>query len=1249
MTSHPQSSVQGFPGRKVVWALAAVWLCLILAAPVLHAQLTTGSISGTVYDASGAVIPNAKIQLQNQDTKDRRELVSNSAGYFTFAAVQPGTYTVTIEDAGFTNWRQTDFVLHPGDIRELSSIRMAAGSQEQTVEVTAAGSQILPTDSGERSAILNAKDIERLSLEGRNLSELLKVLPGVTTVPNGVGNGTGFDFSASASTGSTVGVGLSPSGAPYRGGTSYILDGANIIDPGCNCWSIAVVNPDMTQEVKVQTSNFGADSPNGPVIINTISKNGGATFHGQGYFYARNAALNANSWINNHQNAKRQDAKYYYPGGNVGGPIRIPGTDFNKNNKLFFWFGYEYYYQTLPSASPLQSYVPSAGMRSGNFTSSGDGNAALCGSGFNSSATNWCNNLTGTVAPDGTPITGGVIPSKYLDGGAAALMKMFPAANANPATTPGGYNYYLPISSQQNGYIWRGRIDYNFNDNTKFYIAYQTGNNSGTQPAHIYFNPDNVVLYPGGSISNPTTSRVLTANLVNIITPTLTNEFVFAWGYATSPYKPTDIAASYKSTIGYPYSTVYNSAAKVAPSINSAGAKTFPDLSQPDLWEAGGSYPLSKANPSFSDNLTKVYRSHTIKLGAFTELAGNHQASYVYPNGRLWFNSGLLPNNSYNSSLSANTKIGSNNPVANLVMGIANGQGNNTGNQGFSQDSYMPVQDMAYRTTAFYVMDNWQVRPGLTVNVGLRWDHIGRWYDRQGVGMAVWLPSLYASDVATNQSSAKQVIAFPGVRWHGIDPGIPNSGSPTRLAFTSPRVGLAWDLKGNGSTVIRGGWGEYRWNDQYNDYGGPLGTAQNVTTYNTVGGQAVTLSQISGLKSSGSAAPSGSVTATAYNDYEVPITYAWNLTADHQTPWTTLFEIAYVGNSSHHLLMGGQSDSSGIGGSEFSNVNKVPLGGLFQTDPITGKAASSDPENVSNISDYYPYSGCVVSGSCYGYGTNSVSVKQHIGYSNYNGLQIAWLKQSGRLSFNFNYTWSKSLGIVGSTLDAFNVHGNYGVLNIDRPNVFNASYAYDLGNLYHGNMKLLGGAANGWTISGITTFQSGGNLQAGYTQNLGLTITDTVKNESLTSKTYFGTPSNSILPVITCNPKSGLKSHQLANLSCFSAPTVGTQGVRQITPYLGGPAFKNSDLTVYKTFNITERQNVQFRAAAFNFLNHPLWGLSGTNDVQLKYATADGGHTFTPNVASGLPAGYTWGTMDSKPAGPPIGYRIVEMSLKYSF
>jgi hypothetical protein len=1189
--------------RKATWVLALLALCTLMAPQSIQAQVITGTFSGTAMDQTGAVVPGAEVTLLNQATRDARRSVSNGAGYFTFAGANPGLYTLIVEAKGFQSWKQADLTLNAGDSREVKGIALAIGSSAQTVQVQSGSLELAPTDNGERSALLSSADINRLSIESRNVSELLKILPGVTTVANGTGNGTQFDFTNSGSTGSTVGVGLSPNGAPYRGGSAYILDGANIIDPGCNCWSLATVNPDMTAEVKVQTSNFGADSANGPVIFNAVSKSGSSSFHGQAYLYTRNGVLNSNLWENNHAGTKRTEDAYYYPGGNFGGPVRLPFTDFNRNNKLLFWTGYEYYNQNLGSSNILQSWVPTDGMKAGNFSLSGAGNAAACPGGFTSTSTNWCNDLTGARDSSGNLIANPAnIP---IDPGAKALMSLFPAANVDPATH-NGYNYYQATGSQHNGWVWRGRVDYNLTDNMKVFVAYQEGRDTNSQIAHIYYNPTGAVPFPGGPINNPTTSRVATVNILNIFSPTLTNEFVFAWGYVTSPYVPTNLKTSYISTIGYPYGTVYNGS-PIAPGINSAGFDTFPDMSQSDIWGASGSYPGSKGTPSFSDNVTKVWRSHSFKFGAFTQLANNYQGGYYPANGTFSFASKIQAD-----AIDPSKTIGSNNPTANLVMGIASS---------FTQTSAAPVTNMAFRTTSFYAMDDWKTTRRLTLNIGARFEHLGRWYDRSGVGLAAWFPSRYAADVASGRS-------LPGVYWHAIDKSVPNSGSPIPALYVSPRLGFAYDAKGTGKTVIRGGWGIYRWNDQYNDYGGPLSTAQALKNYNTSSGN-ITFAEVGALGANASSLGSlpSSVSAADPTDNKIPTTYAYNLTVSQQLPWRSLFEIAYVGNSTSNLLMGGQSSGTAIGGTDFTNQNKVARGAVFHNDPVTGAPAPVDPDNQStyNLTDYFPY--------YQGYGQNSINMNTHNGYSNYNGLQVSWVKQAGRLSFDLNYTFSKSLGIVNGTVDPYTVHGNYGVLSIDRPNVINTSYAYDFARVYSGGQWLLRGVANNWTISGTTTWQAGGNLQANSSQNLGLTVKDTAQNETLSSLSYYGNPKQMILPAEHCNT---------LNLQCFTPPAIGQLGQRQIG-YLSGPSYFNSDLTVYKAFHIKEKQSVEVRASAFNFLNHPLWKYSSNSLITPTFTTADRA-TFINTSQSNVPTGTTWGQVDTK-----TGRRLGELSVKYNF
>ena len=369
--------------------------------------------------------------------------------------------------------------------------------------------------------------------------------------------------------------------------------------------------------------------------------------------------------------------------------------------------------------------------------------------------------------------------------------------------------------------------------------------------------------------------------------------------------------------------------ALMAPNIFSAGSRTFGEMSQGDVFQHGGQFGLLKATPSFQDNVSKAWRNHTFKLGFFYNMVGNYQVNFVRPNGVLSFDS--IDNAGIHNLLDG-TFYGSKNPAANLLMGIAYGRLGHEGGTAYQEDSPTDVFDMAYRTYSFFAMDDWKVRNRLTLNVGFRFDHIGRWYERTGTGMGVWLPGLYADDVASGRKD-------PGVRWHGADSRIPLSGSQATNLFVSPRLGLAYDVFGTGKTVPRGGWGAYRWNDQYNDYSGDLSTAQGLQTFNVPSGNSLFVSQLGpGLLTHANTSPITGIYAADPNDHRVPVTYAYNFTISQQMPWRSLLEVAYVGNNSKYLLMGGQSGASGIGGSDFINLNKIPLGGLFANDPVSERS-----------------------------------------------------------------------------------------------------------------------------------------------------------------------------------------------------------------------------------------------------------------------------------------------------------------------
>ncbi|HEX3436527.1 MAG TPA: carboxypeptidase regulatory-like domain-containing protein, partial [Pseudacidobacterium sp.] len=680
--------------RAAIWRCAAACIALVTMLaymPALHAQVTA-TINGTVADQSGGIVPGAKVTAINEATKDKIETITSGAGTYTFPVLLPGSYTVQAEASGYQTSQQTGVVIHAGEQAKVPDFLLTVGSSVQTITVQSS-TQILQTDSGQRGAVLDAKDIGNLALESRNVAELLKVLPGVTTAANGTGNGTQYSFLNIGVEGSPIGDGLNANGAPNRGGTANLVDGVDINDPGCNCWSIATINPDMTQEVSVLTSNFGADISHGPIVVNNISKSGGDTYHGSLYFYGRNDALNANDWVDNYNKVARGHAHYYYPGGNVGGVV--PFT----HKTLFFWFGYERMLQNTGNTYSLKSYIPTSDMLAGNFTATAANNALCNATGINSGNTGtYCNDLTGTKLPDGTVVgvspnrPAGMIPSQFLDPGAAVLAKIWPAANVTPSAGNGYANYYQPIPGVHNGYIWRARVDYNLGSRNKIFVAYQYGNDTQLADgngAHLYWSPTNSIPFPGGGLQGGETSKVLSGHFVHIFSDTLTNEAVGSIGYGNNPTSAPNIKAVYRTTLGYPtgagYGTVFGTGDPWIPSYSSpanqgGSVQTFPDFSQQNIF-TGSNYPLLKEAASAYDNVTKVLGSHTLKAGFFYEMVNNDQGNFNTPNGTLSFN-GAPANNAITG-----VQVGSpNNPTANFVMGNATG---------YSESNANPKGDMA--------------------------------------------------------------------------------------------------------------------------------------------------------------------------------------------------------------------------------------------------------------------------------------------------------------------------------------------------------------------------------------------------------------------------------------------------------------------------------------------------------------------------------------------------------------------------
>ncbi len=345
-----------------------------LMATNLPAQSIFATLTGVVSDPSQAVIGQAAVKLRDEQSGSLRDTVTNSDGYFSFASVPVGAYTLTVEAKGFQLYKGTGISLGGGEKRNVN-VTLRVGTTGETVEVTGVADSLVPVDSGEKSSTLTTKELQNFVEVGSNAAEFLKIMPGFG-IQNGTSNKANY-------TGETIGIngnGDAGSQSPLNNAYSYnglpgnsldiTADGAHVSDPGCNCDTPVNPNSDMIAEFQVKTSNFSAENQKGPAVVSSVAKSGGKDFHGSAFLYARNYALNANDALFNSTGQTRPQNKYYYPGATIGGPVLIPGTGFNKHReKLFFFTGYEYFYQVLDTGL-LRATVPTPAMINGNFSPS---------------------------------------------------------------------------------------------------------------------------------------------------------------------------------------------------------------------------------------------------------------------------------------------------------------------------------------------------------------------------------------------------------------------------------------------------------------------------------------------------------------------------------------------------------------------------------------------------------------------------------------------------------------------------------------------------------------------------------------------------------------------------------------------------------------------------------------------------------------------------------------------------------------
>jgi hypothetical protein len=616
---------------KVFFALAVI----SLAVTSLPAQSIYGTLTGIVSDPSQAVVAGARIKLVNDRSSDSREAVTNTDGYYTFVSVPPGAYEITVAAAGFETYKQTGIAIRGGDKINVN-VAMRLGSTSNVVEVTGSIDLAVPVDSGENFNRLTTKELENFVQLGTNAAEFIKIMPGFA-INNGTSNVANYNGQTIGINGNGNGGNQSPlnNAYSYNGLPSNTLDitadGAHVSDPGCNCATPVNPNANMISEFKISISNFTAENQKGPGVISSVAKGGGRDFHGSAYITARNSILNANDWLSNYSRVARPDQQYYYPGFNIGGPLKLPFTSFNKNrNKLFFFTGYQHFFQVLDTGL-LRATVPTAGMRDGDYSPeelSKLGRITSTGS-----APTKINAKTLALYP------GGIFPKNVIDPNMQVLMKKYPLPNADPNSN-GGYNWVDDLTFHQNGFQSMSRVDYSVSDFTKVFIRYNMQREVQLFPIGLWSAATNQPPYPT-PIEGRNRSDSITGSLTHVFNSTMTNEIVVAYTFIGFPnvFKDPDLVD--RTKIGYNYKGLFKNGVIQMPTLSASGEVAALSSSQGGF-EVGGKRGLyaDKYMPSFSDNFSKVWGTHTLKAGFFYEHIRNTQPASAQTQGQLGVSTG---------------------------------------------------------------------------------------------------------------------------------------------------------------------------------------------------------------------------------------------------------------------------------------------------------------------------------------------------------------------------------------------------------------------------------------------------------------------------------------------------------------------------------------------------------------------------------------------------------------------------------
>jgi hypothetical protein len=1231
----------------VVLAVSAV-----VSVTFLHAQVDTGSITGTVSDPSGAVVSGAKVTLTNEGTAATVATTTGSDGLFRFSPVRIGNYKIDVAVEGFKTATEVHVAVDVSS-NVTRNFKLQTGKVSETVEVTSEA-PLLQSEDASVGQVVNQKNVNDLPLNGRNFTFLAQLAAGV--------NQPQADTRGNAASGAFSANGLRPAQ------NNYMLDGidnnSDTVD-FLNGTNYVVLPPvDAVQEFKVQTSDFSAElGRSAGAVLNATIKSGTNQFHGTAWEFFRNDKLDAADYFEDAGGIPKGELRQNQFGVSAGGPII--------KNKIFIFGDYEGLRRvqgTIQSGT-----VPTNADRASGYSNLSDlisqtGAIADC-----STAGARCDGL-GRVIPGGTildpattraitagspdPITGltaattgfvrdpfsfnpalgtsvfgtggcpanttnfsGQISNCFLnqidptrfDQNAIALANLFPS----PTTGGIGGNFASsrPLFEHRNSFDTRMHINFNAANQVFFRFSYVEdpqfipGIFGGVADGGAFQQGIQTALAQQSALAY---THLFSSSTVNVARVGL--NYLHTTRTGPEGGDSTNIPSQF-GIQGIPQGQLNGG----LPSITFGGLSTL---------GSNSFLPSDEVSQTlqFTDDFTKIYGKHSFKMGVEFQHIRFATLQPAWSRGQFEFN-GEFTDISANNSSTTGLAMFLLTPTTSTVGGV-----DNVGGPDQVYASNISKTDDAKNYFATYFQDDWKVSNKLTLNLGLRYDWFGLIYEMHG-RQANWVPygppngspmMLFPGNLDQSNLSAAYVSQLAtdniALKVGGYGLGL---GHPQKSNF-APRLGFAYQV--TPKLVARGGFGifynafenqgygpndgenypfvfNFDWNATNDST--PLGSnpTQNPNPWTGCptagpGGVATLSSGFSCINFSPAVVnPAGLGLQGLSFNFKTPYVLSSNFTLQYQLQPTLTVQAAYVNTESRHL-------QTGIGA---NNVEQI-LPGSVSTTP------------------FIPFPG-------FGGGSYQATV----GSSDYNGLQTKVEKQfGGGLNFLAAYTWSKAFsnaadllngGSIGNyravSIPGFGIGKDRGLADFDIRNVFHFSGGYQLP--FGRNKKFMNGAngvtnaiVGGWSLNWIATLEGGQPLRLncpvsttsgtncnslnvpGQSQKLGLHTDGNGKLSWFGNEAAFTQPcvlGGTTTPTVTTFPTA-------SPTNCV--PLNGTDALGGGPATTRGPGFHRLDFSAFKDFPLTERFLLQFRAEFFNIFNHPNFnapGFGGNGVVSVPNAT----------------------------------------------